>query len=52
MPLEERRARQKSLFAMLTKNDIAHWAERFLETLTRPPRTSKWPVALDMVGAR
>ena len=27
-----------SLFAMLTKNDIAHWAERFLETLTRPPR--------------
>jgi hypothetical protein len=37
---------------MLTKNDIAHWAERFLETLARPPRASNWPMLLDVVGAR
>jgi trehalose 6-phosphate synthase len=52
MPLEERRARHKSLFVMLTKNDIAHWAERFLETLVRPPRASNWPFARDLATAR
>jgi trehalose 6-phosphate synthase len=52
MPLEERRARHEGLLAVLTKNDIAHWAERFLETLTRPPRASNWRMLLDMAGAR
>jgi trehalose 6-phosphate synthase/phosphatase len=52
MPLEERRARHKSLLAVLTKNDIAHWAERFLETLTRPPRASQWPMLFDVAAAR
>jgi trehalose 6-phosphate synthase len=52
MPLEERRARHKSLLAVLSKNDIAHWAERFLETLTRPPRASNWRTLLETAGAR
>ncbi len=43
MPLDERRARHKTLFETLIHNDIAHWAERFIATLTRPPRASNWP---------
>ncbi len=46
MPLEERRARHATLFDVLTRNDIAHWAERFIATLMRQPRNSSWPFDL------
>ena len=45
MPLDERRARHKTMYATLLHNDIAHWAERFIATLTRPPRGADWPFA-------
>ena len=31
----------------LTRNDIAHWAERFITTLAQPPRLANWPFGLD-----
>jgi trehalose 6-phosphate synthase len=37
MPLAERRERQKSLFEVLSHNDIQHWAGRFLGELEREP---------------
>ena len=46
MPLEERRARHATMLEVLTKNDIAHWAERFIATLMRPQRNSSWPFDL------
>ena len=42
MPLEERRQRHKAMYEMLVQNDIAHWAERFIATLTRPARNADW----------
>jgi trehalose 6-phosphate synthase len=45
MPLEERRERHAALFDVLSRNDIQHWADRFITTLTRPPRTANWPFA-------
>ncbi|HMK81120.1 MAG TPA: alpha,alpha-trehalose-phosphate synthase (UDP-forming) [Xanthobacteraceae bacterium] len=44
MPLEERRARHQPMYETLLNNDIAHWAERFLSVLTRPPRAASWPL--------
>ena len=32
----------------LKNNDIAHWAERFIATLMRPPRNANWPFGLDL----
>jgi trehalose 6-phosphate synthase len=43
MPLEERRERHAAMYQTLLNNDIARWAERFLATLTRPPRAANWP---------
>jgi len=43
MPLDERRGRHKALYETLLQNDIAHWAERFITTLNRPPRVANWP---------
>jgi trehalose 6-phosphate synthase len=37
MPLAERRERHKSLFRVLSKNDIQYWADRFLAALERDP---------------
>ena len=51
MPLEERRARHKTLLETLTRNDIAHWAERFIATLTRPRRASSWPLGIEATAA-
>ncbi len=48
MPLDERRARHQAMYETLTHNDIAHWAERFIATLMRPPRNSNWPFDLDL----
>jgi trehalose 6-phosphate synthase len=50
MALEERRERHKAMLATLTHNDIAHWAERFIATLTRPPRNSAWPFGLGLAA--
>ena len=43
MPLDERRERHKAMYETLLQNDIAHWAERFIATLTRPTRNADWP---------
>jgi trehalose-6-phosphate synthase len=37
MPLEERRQRHAATFKVLVRNDLSHWAERFLRTLDHPP---------------
>ena len=37
MPLIERRQRHEHNYTVLVKNDITHWAERFLAKL-EPPR--------------
>ena len=50
MPLEERRERHNAMYATLLHNDIDHWAERFIATLTRPPRVSAWPFPTDAVA--
>jgi trehalose 6-phosphate synthase len=50
MPLEERRERHKAMYATLLHNDIDRWAERFIATLTRPPRASTWPFPTDAVS--
>jgi trehalose 6-phosphate synthase len=47
MPLEERRERHRAMYETLTRNDIAHWAERFITTLAHPPRLANWPFGLD-----
>jgi trehalose 6-phosphate synthase len=36
MPLEERRQRHADNYRVLVRNDISHWAERFLATLESP----------------
>jgi trehalose 6-phosphate synthase len=46
MPLDERRARHDAMYATLLNNDIAHWAERFIATLTRP-RAASWPFGIN-----
>ena len=50
MPLDERRARHEAMLKTLTQNDIAHWAERFIATLTRPPRASAWPFEMGLAA--
>ncbi len=42
MPLEERQARHREMFATLEANDIRYWARSFLDALTRPARTTNW----------
>lgn len=39
MPLEERRARQETLFRVLLENDINFWGEKFLKALNGAPQT-------------
>ena len=45
MPLAERRDRHAAMYETLVRNDIAHWAERFIVALTRP-RAESWPFSL------
>jgi trehalose-6-phosphate synthase len=45
MPLAERRERHAAMYETLVRNDIAHWAERFIATLSRP-RAASWPFGL------
>jgi len=46
MPLEERRERHAAMYDTLLHNDIAHWADRFLSVLARPPRAANWPFSV------
>ena len=45
MPLAERRERHAAMYETLVRNDISHWAERFIAALTRP-RAENWPFSL------
>jgi trehalose 6-phosphate synthase len=49
MPLHERQKRQAELFKTLMDNDIAHWADRFLEALKRPAVAPDLPLRLRVV---
>jgi trehalose 6-phosphate synthase len=40
MPLEERRMRHEANFAVLVKNDLTYWAERFLGLLEAAPEAA------------
>jgi len=42
MPLEERRTRQREMYAILEANHIRYWGQSFLEALTRPGRAMNW----------
>ncbi|MCP8467076.1 alpha,alpha-trehalose-phosphate synthase (UDP-forming) [Pseudomonas sp. ZM23] len=42
MPLGERKARHRDMFAVLQANDIRFWGPSFIEALTRPGRTLNW----------
>jgi trehalose 6-phosphate synthase len=46
MPLDERRERHAANFQVLVQNDLTHWAERFLASLTEAP-----PLAPDKAHA-
>jgi trehalose 6-phosphate synthase len=46
MPLSERRERQQQNFGVLVKNDISHWAERFLGLLEQAPSACSAEVAV------
>jgi trehalose 6-phosphate synthase len=50
MPLTERRDRHAPMYETLVRNDIAHWAERFITTLTRP-RATNWPFGIGLAAS-
>lgn len=50
MPRAERRERHAAMYDTLLHNDIAHWAERFLSVLARPPRAANWPFSLSVAS--
>jgi trehalose 6-phosphate synthase len=41
MPLDERRERQRAMYAVLEQNDIRHWADRFLNVLRQSPASGQ-----------
>jgi trehalose 6-phosphate synthase len=43
MPIEERRQRHATNFKALARNDLSHWAERFLAALERQPAADEHP---------
>ena len=51
MPLAERRERQAALFQVLSRNDIQHWADRFLTVLERKPSASSWLEQMPPTGS-
>lgn len=51
MPLSERRQRQEQNFRVLMKNDITHWAERFLALLEQSETVSDREAAVAAAGA-
>ena len=42
MPLDERKARHEVMLHALLANDVKLWADRFLDTLTRPRPLPNW----------
>jgi trehalose 6-phosphate synthase len=47
MPLEERRQRHAATFKVLVRNDLSHWADRFLRMRDHPPGSADaLPLAL------
>ncbi|WP_371228720.1 alpha,alpha-trehalose-phosphate synthase (UDP-forming) [Pseudomonas sp. QE6] len=42
MPLSERRARHRDMYAVLQANDIRFWGPSFIDALTRPGRALNW----------
>jgi len=52
MPLDERRQRHADNFKMLVRNDLGHWAERFLRMLNNPPGGIDTLAVMRVAGAR
>jgi trehalose 6-phosphate synthase len=50
MPLAERRERHATNFSALARNDLSHWAERFLATLDPQPETDELPLVQAATG--
>jgi len=42
MPLRERQARHRDMYAVLEANDIRFWGPSFIDALTRPGRALNW----------
>ncbi|WP_259754631.1 alpha,alpha-trehalose-phosphate synthase (UDP-forming) [Pseudomonas sp. GCEP-101] len=42
MPLKERQARYRDMYAVLEANDIRFWGPSFIDALTRPGRALNW----------
>ena len=42
MPLKERQARHRDMYAVLEANDIRFWGPSFIDALTRPGRALNW----------
>jgi trehalose 6-phosphate synthase len=51
MPLSERRQRQEQNFRVLVRNDITHWAERFLALLEQPETADDSTTRVAVAGA-
>ena len=51
MPLSERRQRQEQNFRVLVRNDITHWAERFLALLEDEDAGDDRAAAVAVAGA-
>ena len=52
MPLEERRQRHSANFKVLVRNDLGHWAGRFLRTLDPPADGVDAPALVRVAGGR
>jgi trehalose 6-phosphate synthase len=52
MPLEERQQRHSDNFRVLVRNDLSHWAERFLRDLNQSTGSVDAPSLVIAAGAR
>jgi trehalose-6-phosphate synthase len=52
MPLEERRQRHSANFKVLVRNDLSHWAGRFLRMLEPPEDEIDSRTLVRAAGAR
>jgi len=52
MPLEERRQRHAANFKVLVRNDLSHWAERFLRMLNQPAGPADTRPLVRVAGGR
>jgi trehalose 6-phosphate synthase len=51
MPLDERRARHKALFQVISASDLQSWGELFLATLTKTADLPRWHEQIGMTSA-